>query len=130
MADGDGLALLASHPALNIIRDPSRFPEPREGLHRAEISGAGIGDRDDLFDALAPALELPDWFGRNWDALSDSLRDLAWIEPGAIALLVSGAGEMLSRAPHASAHLLEIWSSAAVAQAERGRVLQLYLALA
>ena len=29
-----------------------------------------------MLDAFATDLELPDWFGRNWDALVDALRDL------------------------------------------------------
>ena len=31
-----------------------------------------------LFEDLAVALGLPDWFGRNWDALEDCLGDLSW----------------------------------------------------
>ena len=27
---------------------------------------------------IAAALEFPDWFGHNWDALSDALNDLSW----------------------------------------------------
>ncbi|MFE9609440.1 barstar family protein [Streptomyces sp. NPDC006012] len=36
---------------------------------------AGIVDKAGLMDRSARALELPDWFGRNWDALADSLAD-------------------------------------------------------
>jgi hypothetical protein len=31
-----------------------------------------------LFDAIGEALQFPDWFGRNWDALEDCLTDLSW----------------------------------------------------
>jgi RNAse (barnase) inhibitor barstar len=34
------------------------------------------GDKAEILDAFAEALRLPDWFGRNWDALVDALRDL------------------------------------------------------
>lgn len=36
---------------------------------------AGVTDKAGLMDRVARALELPDWFGRNWDALVDSLAD-------------------------------------------------------
>ncbi|WP_031486087.1 barstar family protein [Streptomyces bicolor] len=35
----------------------------------------GVTDRAGLMDRCATALRLPDWFGRNWDALADSLSD-------------------------------------------------------
>ncbi|MEW2621862.1 barstar family protein [Streptomyces sp. NPDC048106] len=34
-----------------------------------------VTDKAGLMDAVARALRLPGWFGRNWDALLDSLRD-------------------------------------------------------
>jgi hypothetical protein len=37
---------------------------------------------------IAGALRFPDWFGGNWDALADSLADLAWLPaPGYVLLL-------------------------------------------
>lgn len=36
----------------------------------------GVTDKSALMDRCADALGLPDWFGRNWDALADSLTDL------------------------------------------------------
>lgn len=35
----------------------------------------GVTDKAGLMDRCARALALPDWFGRNWDALADSLAD-------------------------------------------------------
>ncbi|GAA4793172.1 barstar family protein [Streptomyces ziwulingensis] len=35
----------------------------------------GVTDKAGLMDRCAGELELPDWFGRNWDALADSLSD-------------------------------------------------------
>ncbi|WP_327313783.1 barstar family protein [Streptomyces sp. NBC_01235] len=37
----------------------------------------GVADKAALMDRCADALGLPDWFGRNWDALADSLTDLS-----------------------------------------------------
>jgi RNAse (barnase) inhibitor barstar len=35
----------------------------------------GVTDKAGLMDRCARDLALPDWFGRNWDALADSLAD-------------------------------------------------------
>ncbi|MEV7992790.1 barstar family protein [Streptomyces sp. NPDC086077] len=35
----------------------------------------GVTDKAGLMDRCSAALQLPGWFGRNWDALADSLSD-------------------------------------------------------
>jgi RNAse (barnase) inhibitor barstar len=37
---------------------------------------SGGDDKASVLDAFASGLELPAWFGSNWDALLDALRDL------------------------------------------------------
>jgi RNAse (barnase) inhibitor barstar len=41
---------------------------------------AGLSSQDQLFTALSQALEFPDYFGKNWNALLDCLTDLSWIK--------------------------------------------------
>jgi RNAse (barnase) inhibitor barstar len=60
-------------------------PVPR-GAHVARIP-PGIDGKTALFRALVPALALPDYFGANWDALEECLRDLSWIERKTVALV-------------------------------------------
>ena len=40
---------------------------------------AGIESKDALLSLYAEKLRFPDWFGHNWDALEDCLRDLSWL---------------------------------------------------
>lgn len=40
------------------------------------LDGKKINDKETLHDVLAEGLKLPDWYGRNLDALYDSLSDL------------------------------------------------------
>ena len=40
------------------------------------LDGNNITDKDTLHDVLASALPLPDWYGRNLDALYDCLSDI------------------------------------------------------
>ncbi|MFV8184754.1 barstar family protein [Streptomyces sp. AF1B] len=43
----------------------------------------GVTDKAGLMERCARALRLPDWFGRNWDALADSLSDRSLWPEGA-----------------------------------------------
>ncbi|MEU2613696.1 barstar family protein, partial [Micromonospora sp. NPDC007271] len=61
------------------------------------LDGAAARTRAGLFDALAAALTLPDYFGRNWDALADVLADR--LDAGPLTLVVSDAGELLAEEP-------------------------------
>jgi len=40
---------------------------------------AGLTSRQSLFGVLSRELLFPEYFGHNWDALSDCRRDLSWI---------------------------------------------------
>jgi hypothetical protein len=42
------------------------------------LDGRQIASKSDFLQACVASLGLPDYFGNNWDALEDSLRDLAW----------------------------------------------------
>jgi RNAse (barnase) inhibitor barstar len=58
---------------------------------RRDVAGAGwdfvlldtseIHDKSGFLDLCATAFDLPRWFGRNWDALADSLSDRSTGEP-------------------------------------------------
>ncbi|MFE4969852.1 barstar family protein [Streptomyces sp. NPDC056660] len=52
--------------------------------HLVTLDLAGVADKAGLMDRTAAALSLPDWFGRNWDALADSLRDPSVWPPEAV----------------------------------------------
>jgi hypothetical protein len=60
----------------------------RTGLFLATIR---FGDKETLLRNLAAALQFPDWFGHNWDALEDCLADLSWRDAAGFVLLFSDA---------------------------------------
>ena len=49
------------------------------------------GKKPELLKNLAAALDFPDWFGANWDALEDCLSDLSWSKAGGHVLLFEEA---------------------------------------
>ncbi|MFC4013770.1 barstar family protein [Nonomuraea purpurea] len=75
------------------------------------VNGRACRTRAAFFEEVARALRLPDYFGHNWDALTDSLRDA-----GAVALVVEHAEELLSaEPPEQLALLLAVLADAAEA---------------
>ncbi|AYL34995.1 barstar family protein [Streptomyces fungicidicus] len=88
----------------------------------------GVADKAGLMDRCARALALPDWFGRNWDALADSLSDRTVWPEGAVerGLLIVVDGWRA----YARAHPAE-WATAQEVFAEAaGRTPLLTVALA
>jgi RNAse (barnase) inhibitor barstar len=55
------------------------------------LDGTRITSKVDFLDAIATALDFPSYFGRNWDALVDCLRDIetpvevVWTDAGRYA---------------------------------------------
>ncbi|MFP3990041.1 barstar family protein [Streptomyces sp. E11-3] len=61
------------------------------GWYTAVLDLEGAADKAAFMERCARALALPDWFGRNWDALADCLTDLSWAPAtGGRLLVVSG----------------------------------------
>jgi RNAse (barnase) inhibitor barstar len=58
------------------------------GLSTHRIDLGGCIDKQELLQRIAAALSFPDWFGHNWDALSDALSDLAWLDETAGYVIV------------------------------------------
>jgi hypothetical protein len=52
--------------------------EPSTGDLVAQLP-PGIDTKEELLSQLAERLRFPEYFGRNWDALGDCLRDLEWL---------------------------------------------------
>lgn len=62
------------------------------GLKVLRVDLDRCADKRTLLARLAAQLDFPQGTGGNWDALSDNLRDLAWLKsPGGYALFLSDA---------------------------------------
>ncbi len=50
-------------------------------VYRVDIGHAH--NKQDFLALVAKAMQFPDWFGGNWDAFADCLKDLSWTDSGA-----------------------------------------------
>jgi RNAse (barnase) inhibitor barstar len=75
-------------------------------------------DKDEFLTRIAEAFQFPDYFGTNWDALRDSLRDLVWVPASGYVLLVRGARELWRDNPQIAGTLVSVWLSVAGEWAE------------
>lgn len=83
-----------SDPARSGVYRVTRPDEVLDAVRGSGLALARVDLRQPALDAFAKALEFPDWFGRNWDALEDCLTDLSWRQAdGYVVLLEGGAAE-------------------------------------
>jgi RNAse (barnase) inhibitor barstar len=85
--------LRTAEPAA-VLEEAQQWSEA--GLTVRTVRGAKMRTARQLFDEFAAALQFPDYFGENWDALDECLADLDWlsIKVGAV-LVVRDAEQVL-----------------------------------
>ena len=97
------------------------------GIFVAQIDGRSVVSADSLFDALSSALRFPAYFGRNWDAVIDCLRDFGWLPSVGYLLVVDHADDMFRSAPRTAATFIEVCGYAAEFWREEDRPFHLVL---
>jgi len=95
--------------------DPAAYRA--EGAFVARIPAKAKG-KEKLLGALASKLRFPSYFGHNWDALEECLRDLSWLSDQPRVVIVHEAFPF-SSAGDALAIYLGILSDAVAAHSDR-----------
>lgn len=85
------------------------------GLQARRIDLQGCTDKATLLLRLSTALDFPVGGGRNWDALSDRLRDLSWLPAPGYALLFDAARDLRDGDETSFDTLLDVLDEAAQA---------------
>jgi hypothetical protein len=80
-------------------------------VRRASVGN--VADEIGMFRAIAAAMEFPDYFGNNWDALDECLRDLEWLPANGYVLVLTEARGMWRHSPLCCGMLIESWLLAA-----------------
>ncbi|MCX3062964.1 barstar family protein [Streptomyces beihaiensis] len=97
-----------------------------------------LGDAEDkaaFMDRCADTLGLPDWFGRNWDALADSLTDTGVWPSSArehthgLVLVVTGWREFARRCPGEWGTAQEIFAQSVAERRDTAPTLTVVLGL-
>lgn len=89
------------------------------GYRVVELDAASWATEDDLHDDLAARLDFPDYYGRNFHALTDCLSDIATYDYAAepadtgFAIALHGFGAYAGRAPDSAWFLAEIFAETA-----------------
>lgn len=85
-----------------------------EAIVQFDLHAGGAWGRDDLLRGLAEAMQFPDYFGMNWDAVMDCLRDLDDRVPAeGYVLFVHDADVLWQHNLKAMGDLVEVWLMAA-----------------
>jgi RNAse (barnase) inhibitor barstar len=107
----------AGQRAESLVRPPNEFA-------LRVIQGAKCRTTASLLTECARALDFPDYFGHNWDALEECLTDLEWLPAKGYILLFTDAAHVLPNDETEYETLLEILRDAGEAwgsgQAEAG----------
>lgn len=96
--------------------------------HTASLHLDEVRDKAGFLDRCARDLGFPEWFGHNWDALADCLRDLSWWGPQGegFVLRVHGWEAFRTAAPEAAATAAEVFTEATEHWAGRGTPLTVH----
>lgn len=87
-----------------------RVGQAAAARHYASLD-ADLGNAGNAAEALAALgreLQLPDWYGANFDALHDCLSDLSWCEAPGYVLMLRGGDRLQAHEPQAFATLVEV----------------------
>lgn len=86
--------------------------KPPAGFVLRQIHGKKCATPVGVFNEFARALDFPDYFGHNWDALEECLADLEWLPAKGYVLLVTDAHCVIPDEEEEYETLLEVLSDA------------------
>lgn len=98
----------------------------RAGLRVARLALSGTCDKVTVLALFAAAMDFPDGLGSNWDALSDALGDLSWLDAGGHILVLDGLGALRANAPEDLSTVLDILADVADLWGEQGVAFQVF----
>jgi len=89
-----GEPFVAALDAKDVIGVRSGFPAAEKPY---VLDGSRMGDRSGLMKEFARGLQFPRYFGGNWSALDDCMRDLSWLGRSAFFAIITDGEDVLSR---------------------------------
>jgi hypothetical protein len=88
--------MTADRPWLHVTGEGSGpREEPTDSGFVRILDGRLMPTVDTLFDAFHGALSFPSYFGRNWPAFHECVRDLTWLPAPSYRIVIAAASELL-----------------------------------
>jgi len=78
----------------NLNADHLVAPIARQGWRAFYLNGRIIKDKADFLRVASAAMDFPPYFGYNWDAFEECIRDLAWAPAQGYVLLYDRVWQM------------------------------------
>ena len=78
---------------------------------RVDLSKAR--NKHDMLEALGKGLRFPEWFGHNWDALTDCLLDMGWLPATGYVIILDHCDGIHGRAEDDFVTLMRIFQDVA-----------------
>jgi Barstar (barnase inhibitor) len=108
-----------------VYRAPASVSHVREqakkiGLVWLDLPLNAVSTQKQFLDVCARQLKLPSYFGANWDALADCVRDFNWLKGAGFVLHIAGHGNFAKAAPDDYQTALAVLTEAAVFWKEKG----------
>ncbi len=108
-----------------VYRAPAQVDAVRKdaaaaGLTWLDMPLAAVTDKQQFLALCAKQMKLPPHFGDNWDALSDCVRDFAWLKSKGYVLHLTNGEAFAKSAPDDYATALDVLSEAAVYWKDKG----------
>jgi len=82
------------------------------GLKIFEGSIADMKTDDDLFNIVSLAMQFPEYFGYNWDALDECLGDMGWLPAEGYLLVLRGSSKGWRQNPYVLGRFVTTWLEA------------------
>ncbi|MBK7674322.1 barstar family protein [Accumulibacter sp.] len=118
MRQNELVKLLLNAPQAGIYQLPQRSQAAvRRAAESAgcacfDVSFAESERIDSALSRIGYALDFPEWYGENCDALKDCLTDFSWREAAGYVLFISGAENLRAENPAAFKTLNDVFATA------------------
>lgn len=79
------------------------------GVYFSQLQGERISTSHNFMTEIADALSFPSYFGKNWDALDECLRDLEWLPANGYLIFFEKVDTFAITEPHSFAIALRVF---------------------
>lgn len=91
------------------------------GLLAVRLDIGHAHDKADFIAHVSRGMKFPDWFGGNWDAFADCLKDLSWLPAAGYVVILEKSKHFCAGHHHEFEEAMDIMAEAAVHWRAQGK---------